>query len=188
MAGWAIGPIVGSRFDPETFRPFLCGVVAVVLAALLLVPARGTEAGFGEDERRGAGLDKLGLVFLAAPTALLSSAMFGVLEGGMQSFAHLYTMDILGQGFRQTGYAVIWVGSIGAIFFQNPAGWLADKLDRVWLFGVGGMVGPMIAGMSMTEMGPEGFIRSMLATVLAYGVFAACREAAGSPAGRESEA
>ena len=59
--------------------------------------------------------------------------MFGIVEGGMNSFAHLYTMDILGPEHRSTGYAVIWVGAVGAIFFQYPIGWLADKLDRGWL-------------------------------------------------------
>ena len=59
--------------------------------------------------------------------------MFGVVEGAMQSFAHLYTMDVLGAQFRQTGYAVIWVGAIAAVFFQYPIGWLADKFNRSWL-------------------------------------------------------
>ena len=59
--------------------------------------------------------------------------MFGVVEGAMQSFAHLYTMDVLGAQFRQTGYAVIWVGSVAAVFFQYPIGWLADKVNRSWL-------------------------------------------------------
>ena len=42
-------------------------------------------------------------------------------------------MDVLGAGYRATGYAVIWVGAVGAIFFQYPAGWLADRFDRGWL-------------------------------------------------------
>ena len=51
----------------------------------------------------------------------------------MNSFAHLYTMDMLGGEYRSIGYAVIWVGSVGAIFFQYPIGWLADRTDRGWL-------------------------------------------------------
>lgn len=133
MAGWAVGPLIGSQLDPETFWPFLCGLGAVAMGAALLLPARRIHVGFAGEERRGAGPGALLPVFLAAPTVLLSSAMFGILEGGMQSFAHLYTMDVLGQEFRQTGYAVIWVGSLGAVFFQYPAGWLADKVDRGWL-------------------------------------------------------
>ena len=42
-------------------------------------------------------------------------------------------MDVLGTEFRGTGYAVIWAGAVGAIFFQYPAGWLADRIDRGWL-------------------------------------------------------
>ena len=42
-------------------------------------------------------------------------------------------MDVLGAEHRATAYAVIWVGSVGAIFFQYPIGWLADKVDRGWL-------------------------------------------------------
>lgn len=133
MAGWAVGPIIGSQLDPETFWPFLCGLAAVAMGAVLLWPARRIHVAFGAGERRGVGPGKLLPVFFAAPTVLLSSAMFGMLEGGMQSFAHLYSMDVLGQEFRQTGYAVIWVGALGAIFFQYPAGWLADKVDRGWL-------------------------------------------------------
>ena len=56
-----------------------------------------------------------------------------MVEGGVQSFAHLYTMDVLGTDYRATGYAVIWVGAVGAIFFQYPVGWLADRFDRGWL-------------------------------------------------------
>ena len=40
---------------------------------------------------------------------------------------------MLGADHRATGYAVIWVGAVGAIFFQYPVGWLADRLDRGWL-------------------------------------------------------
>ena len=133
MAGWAVGPIIGSVMDPESFWPFLIGVSAIVIATGLLIPtwriditlSRGPEA----ESHRG----KLLLVFVAAPTVLLSSGMFGFVEGGLQSFAHLYTMDVLGAEYRSTGYAVIWVGSVVAIFFQYPVGWLADKVDRGWL-------------------------------------------------------
>jgi MFS family permease len=169
----------------------------------------------------------------------------------MQSFAHLYTMDILGAQFRQTGYAVIWVGAIAAVFFQYPIGWLADKVSRRWLliacvltmmvsiflfpllieggrgpwwepralglwtvvsvwggsmggiftvgitllgqrfsdvelvsanamfsvlFGVGGLLGPFLAGTAMSAMGPVGFPLSLLVVVTVYAVFALYRQ------------
>ena len=131
MAGWAVGPVLGAYLDPDTYWPFVWGLLAIVVAAGLLLPTRRLDVRLRVSEQGVA----LGLVavFLAAPTVLLASAMFGVVEGAMQSFAHLYTMDVLGVQFRQTGYAVIWVGAVAAIFFQYPIGWLADAVNRSWL-------------------------------------------------------
>ena len=131
MAGWAVGPLLGAYLDPGTYWPFVWGLLAIVVAAGFLLPTRKLDIKLGAPEQ-GVALG-LAAVFVAAPTVLLSSAMFGVVEGTMQSFAHLYTMDILGAQFRQTGYAVIWVGSVAAVFFQYPIGWLADKVNRSWL-------------------------------------------------------
>ena len=213
------------------------------------MPARKLDVRLNAFER-GLALG-LATVFLAAPTVLLSSAMFGIVEGAMQSFAHLYTMDVLGAQYRQTGYAVIWVGAVAAIFFQYPIGWLADKINRHWLlifcvlmlmlsillfpvliegsladwwqpqalalwavvslwggamggiftvgitllgqrfrgvelvsanavfsvlFGVGGLLGPFIAGTAMTAIGPVGFPASLLAAVGLYTLFAVYRQ------------
>ena len=131
MAGWAVGPILGAHLDPDTVWPFISGLAAVAIAACFLMPARKLDVRL-TTSKRGLALG-LATVFLAAPTVLLSSAMFGIVEGAMQSFAHLYTMDVLGAQYRQTGYAVIWVGAVAAIFFQYPIGWLADKMNRHWL-------------------------------------------------------
>ena len=249
MAGWAVGPILGAYLDPGTYWPFVWGLLAVVVAACFLLPARQLDIKLNIGEQ-GVALG-LATVFLAAPTVLLSSAMFGVVEGAMQSFAHLYTMDVLGAQFRQTGYAVIWVGAVAAIFFQYPIGWLADKVNRNWLliacvvtlmlsiflfpflveggrdawwqpqalalwavvsiwggamggiftvgitllgerfrdvelvsanavfsmlFGVGGLLGPFLAGTAMSEIGPAGFPLSLLGAVTAYALFALYRQ------------
>ena len=131
MAGWAVGPLLGAYLDPDTYWPFVWGLLAIVVAAGFLLPTRKLDVRLSVPEQ-GVALG-LAAVFVAAPTVLLSSAMFGVVEGAMQSFAHLYTMDVLGAQFRQTGYAVIWVGSVAAVFFQYPIGWLADKVNRGWL-------------------------------------------------------
>ena len=249
MAGWALGPLLGAYLDPDTYWPFVCGLLAIVIAAVFLLPTRKLDVKLSLSAQ-GVAMG-LATVFIAAPTVLLSSAMFGVVEGAMQSFAHLYTMDILGAQFRQTGYAVIWVGAIAAVFFQYPIGWLADKVSRRWLliacvltmmvsiflfpllieggrgpwwepralglwtvvsvwggsmggiftvgitllgqrfrdvelvsanamfsvlFGVGGLLGPFLAGTAMTAMGPAGFPSSLLAVVTVYAVFALYRQ------------
>lgn len=251
MAGWAVGPVVGASLDPETAWPFLIGLSSVLVTSVLLLPTRRLTFTFPVEDRAHSGIGRLMIVFLAAPTVLMSSAMFGILEGGLQSFAHLYTMDVLGEEFRQAGYGVIWVGSVGAIFFQYPVGWLADRVHRGWLlvgcvfviaaclaplpwllhgaagpwwtgpglllwsvivlwggamgavftvgitllgqrfrsvdlvaanavfsllFGIGGMAGPLMVGMSMDEFGPHGFVGSLFIAVILYGCFAAARQ------------
>lgn len=133
MAGWSLGPILGANMDPETFAPFLVGFGAVGLAALLIIPTRRIDIRLQREVGPTSESAKLWVVFLIAPTVLLSSGVFGIVEGGMHSFAHLYTMDVLGTEFRAIGYAVIWVGAVSAVFFQYPVGWLADKVDRGWL-------------------------------------------------------
>lgn len=132
MAGWAVGPIIGASLDPLTYWPFVVGLLAIAIAAALLFPTRKIDVSIGHETGRG-GPTQLLVVLMAAPTVCLSSGMFGIVEGGMNSFAHLYTMDVLGAEHRSIGYAVIWVGSVGAIFFQYPIGWLADRTDRGWL-------------------------------------------------------
>jgi MFS family permease len=249
MAGWALGPLLGAYLDPDTYWPFVWGLLAIVVAAVVLLSTRKLDVKLSVPEQ-GVALG-LATVFIAAPTVLLSAAMFGVVEGAMQSFAHLYTMDILGAQFRQTGYAVIWVGAIAAVFFQYPIGWLADKLNRSWLliacvltmmvsiflfpllveggrgpwwepralglwtvvsvwggsmggiftvgitllgqrfrdvelvsanamfsvlFGVGGLLGPFLAGTAMSAMGPAGFPSSLLTAVAIYALFALYRQ------------
>jgi len=249
MAGWAVGPLLGAYLDPDTYWPFVWGLLAILVAAGLLLPTRKLDVRLSVP-KHGVTLG-LAAVFFAAPTVLLASAMFGIVEGAMQSFAHLYTMDVLGAQFRQTGYAVIWVGAIAAVFFQYPIGWLADKFNRSWLlivcvlalmvsiilfpllveggrdawwqpqglalwavvsvwggsmggiftvgitllgerfrdielvsanavfsvlFGVGGMLGPFLAGTAMSAIGPAGFPLSLLATVVVYALFAFYRQ------------
>ena len=249
MAGWAVGPVLGAYLDPDTYWPFVCGLLAIVVAAAFLLPTRKLDVRLSAS-KQGVALG-LAAVFFAAPTVLLASAMFGVVEGAMQSFAHLYTMDVLGAQFRQIGYAVIWVGSVAAVFFQYPIGWLADKVNRSWLlivcvlalmvsiflfpllveggrdpwwqpralalwaavsvwggsmggiftvgitllgqrfrdvelvsanamfsvlFGVGGLLGPFLAGTAMSAMGPAGFPSSLLAAVAIYALFALYRQ------------
>jgi len=133
MAGWAVGPIMGSMMDPEGFWPFVAGITAISIATILLLPTRHIDIHLAAQADHDPSAGRLTAVFLTAPTVLLAAAMFGIVEGGVQSFAHLYTMDLLGQEHRDVGYAVIWVASVGAIFFQYPIGWLADRVDRGWL-------------------------------------------------------
>jgi MFS family permease len=84
------------------------------------------------------------------------------------------------------GLISLWGGSMGAIFTvgitllgQRFRGIELIGANAVFslLFGVGGMVGPLIVGTAMSETGPSGFTISLVTVVLMYGVFAAWRQA-----------
>ena len=40
MAGWAVGPLLGAYLDPDTYWPFVWGLLAILVAAGLLLPTR----------------------------------------------------------------------------------------------------------------------------------------------------
>ncbi|GIT47379.1 MAG: hypothetical protein Ct9H300mP13_1750 [Gammaproteobacteria bacterium] len=40
MAGWALGPLLGAYLDPASYWPFLWGLLAIVVAAVFLLPTR----------------------------------------------------------------------------------------------------------------------------------------------------
>ena len=40
MAGWAVGPILGSQMDPNTWGPFLAGLGGTAVAFAFLLPTR----------------------------------------------------------------------------------------------------------------------------------------------------
>ena len=131
-AGWALGPIIGGTLDGSGWWPFLVAAACTVPAVVLLMPTRTIKLDTGGHAAETTGSSML-FVLLVAPTVMLSSAMFSIVEGGLMSFGHLYTMDILGEGHRNIGYAVIWVGLVGGIMWQMPIGWLADHVNRHWL-------------------------------------------------------
>ena len=133
LTGWTTGPVLGSMLDPQSLTPFLVGVAAIVVASLLLTQSRPLDVRLAQESGRSMESTHMLMVILVAPTVLLSGAMVGIVEGGLQSFAHLYTMTVIGSDYRAVGYAVIWVGTMSGIFFQYPVGWLADKVDRGWL-------------------------------------------------------
>jgi len=40
MAGWALGPLLGAYLDPDTYWPFVWGLLAIMVAAVFLLPTR----------------------------------------------------------------------------------------------------------------------------------------------------
>jgi hypothetical protein len=79
----------------------------------------------------------------------------------------------------------VWGGSMGGIFtvgitllgqrFSDVELVSANAMFSV-LFGVGGLLGPFLAGTAMSAMGPVGFPLSLLVVVTVYAVFALYRQ------------
>jgi len=133
MAGWALGPIIGGSLDGDGWMPFLVAALCIVPATLLLLPTRSIDLDARAGHTTEASSATMWRTLLIAPTVLLSSAMFGIVDGGLMSFGHIYAMELLGDQHRDVAYAVIWVTLVGAIFWQIPIGRLADRLNRGWM-------------------------------------------------------
>ncbi|MBC6441428.1 MAG: hypothetical protein GDA49_13705 [Rhodospirillales bacterium] len=82
---------------------------------------------------------------------------------------------ILAESLRNQGYSESAITLLGERF--KAVDLVAANAVFWRLFGIGGMVEPMVVSTSMTEFGPQGFAFSMISVVLIYCVFAACRRA-----------
>ncbi len=133
MTGWALGPIIGGSLDGSGWMPFLVAALCIVPATFLLLPTRSIDLEARADQPTETSSGTMWRALLIAPTVLLSSAMFGIVDGGLMSFGHIYAMDLLGNEHRDVAYAVIWVTLVGSIFWQIPIGRLADRLNRGWM-------------------------------------------------------
>ena len=79
----------------------------------------------------------------------------------------------------------LWGGAMGGIFTVGIT-LLGERFRDVelvsanavfsMLFGVGGLLGPFLAGTAMSEIGPAGFPLSLLGAVTAYALFALYRQ------------
>jgi MFS family permease len=133
MTGWALGPIIGGTLDGGGWMPFLVAAACIVPAIVLLAPTRSIDLEARADHATETSGATMWHALLIAPTVLMSSAMFGVVDGGLMSFGHIYAMELLGDDQRNVGYAVIWVVLVGSIFWQIPIGRFADRFNRGWM-------------------------------------------------------
>ena len=153
LMAWTMGPVLGSLLDPQSLTPFIVGVGTLVVAAVFLVPGRHLDVHLGDETEGSVGSAQMIMVIAVAPTVLLSAALIGIVEGGLHSFGHLYTMDVIGDQYRAVGYTVIWVGAVSGMLFQYPVGWLADKFDRGWLLVICVVVAALMIGLLPLTVG-----------------------------------
>ena len=125
-AGFALGPAVLSVTGSRGLTPFLVSGAVMLLSALpLLTVLRDSPRLAGE--RTGA----LPEYFRLAPVAMLLCALFAAADGMLISFLPLYGRDV-GLSEARALYLIMLFG-IGGIVGQIPIGWLADRVDRMFL-------------------------------------------------------
>jgi MFS family permease len=122
--GWALGNWVGLRmYESEPKLAFVFGGASALLAALIVLgwlpyPAEA------QQER----VSKAPLRFAGNFLSFGSAWSQGFLEGGMIAFLSVY-LFYMGLNADRVG----WISSgimLGAILFQVPVAWLADRLGR----------------------------------------------------------
>jgi MFS family permease len=125
-AGFALGPVVLSLTGTSGLAPFLVAGAVMLLSVLPLLTVLRTAPRL-EGDRAGA----LPGYFRLAPVAMLLCALYAAAEGMLISFLPLYGKD-LGLSEAQALHLIVIFG-IGGIVVQPPIGWLADRVDRMFL-------------------------------------------------------
>jgi len=122
--GWAMGNFVGLAMYGDTPRAaFRVGGAVSVIAGLIVLGWMPSfaERVEGSDERGPVGL---GRNFLSFGSAWCQ----GFLEGGMVAFMCVYLL-FMGLSSESVGWLTSSI-MIGAILFQVPVAWLADRMGR----------------------------------------------------------
>jgi MFS family permease len=125
-AGFALGPAVLSVTGSRGLVPFIVSGSVMLLSALPLLAVLHSSPRLA-GERAGA----LPEYFRLAPVAMLLCALYAAAEGMLISFLPLYGKDV---GLIETrALHLITLFGIGGIVGQIPIGWLADRVDRMFL-------------------------------------------------------
>jgi MFS family permease len=131
--GFALGPLILSGIGTAGATPYLIGAALALAAALLIASPRVIAPSFPE-ERPGNLLRFLRL----APVAIAAEGLNAGIETAGLSFLPLYAVA---QGWTEEGGTrLISCLMFGAILLQLPIGWLGDRMDRVRLAIVLGLV------------------------------------------------
>ncbi|WP_300542448.1 MFS transporter [Maricaulis sp.] len=145
--GFGIGGLLFAAFDPEGDMGFYVGA-AIFLAGILPVTAlRGPQA--VAPDREGSSLGAMLNAARSAPAAILAGLAFGALETLAFSLLPVYGERI---GLAHTMIGMVMVAAaLGALTFQIPLGFIADKTDRratlFWIAAIATFT-PLAAGLA----------------------------------------
>lgn len=130
MSGMALGPAILMLVGSTGMLPFLIGAAIVIICLLIVLPVRWAYHGLrhAHGPRPAGGM--LGLLWLA-PVGFVGAIMSGAAESIYFSLLPLYG---LGVGLAESDAVILATAfAVGAIVFQVPIGWLADRMGRLSL-------------------------------------------------------
>ncbi|WP_037255764.1 MFS transporter [Rhodovibrio salinarum] len=137
FAGLALGPQLLQAIGREGVLPFVVCAGLLGLSALPMVAARGLLP----DLEVPPGL-RIHQVLARAPTVAGAALIAGVSESACYMLLPVYGVRA---GVGET-VALTWltVLILGAVAWQFPMGWLADRMDRQRLLGLAGIAGALV--------------------------------------------
>jgi MFS family permease len=137
FAGLALGPQLLQLTGRTGMLPFAVCAGALALAALPMVAARGLLP----DLEIPPGL-RIHRVLARAPTVAGAALIAGLSESACYMLLPVYGVRAgVGEAAALTWLTVL---ILGAVAWQFPLGWLADRMDRQRLLGLAGLAGALV--------------------------------------------
>ncbi len=147
-AGFALGPLILAFTGLTGWAPFVANAIIVAVAAVPLLLIANTRPERGS-ERPATPLR----MFAKAPLILAAVALFGLYETALMALLPIWA-ERAGMG-TSAAAATLSLVYAGAIALQVPIGWLSDRVRRMTvlrLCGVVGLVGAI--AMAITSASP----------------------------------
>ncbi|MCA8931632.1 MAG: MFS transporter [Rhodospirillaceae bacterium] len=151
MGGMALGPVVLTMAGSEGVLPFAIGAAIVLVCLAIVLPMRSAYGGLDDTAASHRAGGMLALLWLA-PVGFVAAALSGAAESIFFTLLPLYG---LGVGLTETAAITLATAfAIGAIVFQVPLGWLADRVDRLALLAGVVAVG-LVSTLAMAAGAPD---------------------------------
>ncbi len=124
--GWAMGPLILLIAGTEGYLPFALTAILSVLACIPMLLARGNEPDLSEGPR-----SKIWMYLLLAPLPLVCNMSVAAAHEAFDAFFAIFA-EALGKT-EKIAFTLMTIVGVAGMISQYPLGWLADRMNRVWL-------------------------------------------------------